>query len=99
MVDTALTRHCLLVRSVNLAQPDFQLSAFPLTELETKEAEEDASSNAKRRRLEGAPVSVGLAPVADCVRYELGVTPSKVLNFTRGELRVIDFLCSKSQEQ
>ena len=80
MCEVSFVRHCLLVRSINLARPDFQLSVFPLSDLPG------------RREVDGDPVSVKLTPVSDCVIHGLGVTPTKILNFTRRELRVLDFL-------
>ena len=93
----AFTRHCLLVRSINLARPDFQLTTFPLSDGDETPLKENGTSSAEsiphsRRRVDGIPAGIPMVPVKDCVMYEMGVTPTKILNFSRKELRVLDFL-------
>jgi len=36
---------------------------------------------------------INLVPVEDCNILDLGVTPSKILNFAEGQLRIYDFIC------
>ena len=43
-------------------------------------------------RKEGKPVPIELLPVTSTAFYKLGVTPTKILNFGKGALRMYDFL-------
>lgn len=81
VVDAHANVNCLLVRSLKLRSPEFQLSVYPLSLRDDRQLE---GGN------KGAAV-VNLA-VTDTTILPIGLTSTKVISVTRNELLVRDFL-------
>ena len=86
--EVQFAEHCILVRTIQFRPPRFQVTIYPLTL-----GEDGIASNVTLIPPEVAtPVGVELLPVTSAAFYKLGVTPTKLLNFGKGALRMYDFL-------